>query len=115
MKFWGFLVVVLLILSGCKSGRTSHLDTSDLIDFDKMADVMVDIYKTEELLKNRNDYTLKDTTYTDSVYTALFSKYNITKKQFKNSYNYYLFTTEERNVFEEAYHRINPEAEKSNQ
>ena len=108
MKTWGFLFLTLFCLSACKSGRTSHLDTSDVIAFDKMADVLVDIYKTEEFLKKRQVATAKDTAYIDSLYTAVFNKHGISKKQFRNSYNYYLFMVDEQNVVEEAYNRSIP-------
>jgi hypothetical protein len=76
------LLTLCIILPGC---HTYNKRPSDLIPQDHYIDLLIEL----QLLKNYQIEQHPDSTQIDSLQKAIFSKYDVTKDQFKRSDFYY--------------------------
>lgn len=90
MKNWLILLFAGLLLLNCKSDAIEKPD--NLVDEDKMVDVMYDLYLLNAI-KSANINYLRDNNITSANY--VYQKYNIDSLQFSQSDLYYAANIEE--------------------
>ena len=86
LKFIVIIIVVGLITS-CES---EHTITPDLIERDKMVEVISEIELTQALIKLK--FSNKDTINSQELYDQIYEKFKISEEEFNNSLAFYCKT-----------------------
>jgi hypothetical protein len=101
MRLFCILFTVCVILPGCHSYNKRP---SDLISQNHYIDLLIEL----QLLKNYQIEQHPDSSKVDSLQKTIFSKYNVTKDQFKRSDFYYRHNIKKQNQrIQEAIKRLN--------
>lgn len=104
-------IAVLLIFSGCRSGRKDKatMPPPGIIPADTMVQILVDIHLIEASLKVKHAKKEENERFTEYYYDQLFEKHNINREQFDQSIEYYERDAE---MIDKIYERVITELNK---
>jgi hypothetical protein len=78
---------ILLLLSAC--GKTLPNVPSDIIQKEKMIQILVDVHVADAVLENKNGTDRRVPEQTTAIYTQIYKNHGITRAEFLKSYHYY--------------------------
>ena len=82
-----FVIAVVIFLSSCTA--PSKEKPENLIEKDKLVEILTDIHLADAYLESRSLTDLKIAKDSASYYTFLYKKHNISRGQFVETMNYY--------------------------
>ena len=97
-----FFIVFVLILEAASCSDSNKVPEY-VIEQGKFVEILTDFQKAESIIRLGYHRYQDSVIPNDSVYNAVFRKYNITKADFDTNYNYYANQPE---VFEEMYDEV---------
>jgi len=91
MKYFFLFIIIFLAFSACNIEKKEKQDQVPeyIIPPEQMDDVLVDIHIVEGALKYKRGIGEKYKLYSNQYFDHVFMKYNISKKQFDKSLEYY--------------------------
>jgi hypothetical protein len=81
----------MLFLGGCYNIPEEEvmLPPDNLIGIDKMVELLAEVEIAESALRQKQNYGNEISKLKEEYYTAIFTKYEVSKEQFDESLNYY--------------------------
>jgi len=88
---WIICIFSLLIFFGCTQKiETAVAPPEDLIPRDQMVDIIADLFIMEAILIEKQKKKSEDFHFSKYyIHNSILEKYNITRKSFEDSFNYY--------------------------
>lgn len=89
-KYFIHIIIVCAVLVGCKTEAERELEPSNKMDQNKFINLLLDVNLLEGYLTNLNVNlpAIQDTSL--GRYKTIFTKYNLTYKDYKENYDYYI-------------------------
>jgi protein involved in sex pheromone biosynthesis len=87
-----YIIATLLLLSGCSpsSKRPDKVKTPDhIINHEEMVAILVDYHLAESTLKYYTRFGPETRQLSDKIYDTVMDKHQISRKQFRNSMDFY--------------------------
>ncbi|MFW6020183.1 MAG: DUF4296 domain-containing protein [Bacteroidales bacterium] len=92
-----FILIGIAAFSACSpsSDRPEKVKTPDeIIDHEKMVDILVDYHLSENTIKYYRRYGIKPQQFSEKIYSTVLEKHNITHAEFQRSMEYYTKDTQ---------------------
>ena len=91
-KLFFSILMSIVLLSSCSPSkeRPEKVETpNDIIEHEKMVDILVDYHLSENTIRYYRRYGIKPQPLSNKLYSTVWEKHNITQKEFQHSLDYY--------------------------